>query len=257
MALSVIFAVRIALFASNIRIRPRAFMLGFPNRMGTFTQFAWFGGSLIEVVILVRSIQCKSFAKYSLFYAYIVFLLCMSLFFRAAYIAMPSLIFRVYLPLQAITSALGCGVILEIIRHVFAGHVSLKRFARRAAVMVFGMIYLEVAILAVLLLHRNPTVHQTRLEMDLRVAQAVGLMAIIYLTGHYGIELGRNMRGMILGFGVYVGVSLISLPLRVFLDVQFNSTWRIIQTSAYLAALLIWAVALWTYEPDAETGPRF
>jgi hypothetical protein len=148
--------------------------------MLTFTQFVWFGSSLIEGVILVRSIQCKSFAKYSLFYAYIVSLLCMSLFLRAAYIAMPSLIFRLYWPLESIASALGCGVTLEIIRHVFAGHISLKRFARRAALMVFGMIFLELAILAVLLLRWNPTVYQAHLGTDLRQAQAVGLIAIIY-----------------------------------------------------------------------------
>jgi len=32
---------------------------------------------------------------------------------------------------------------------------------------------------------------------------------------------------------------------------QVYAVWRIMQVSAYLAPLCIWAVALWTYEPEA------
>jgi hypothetical protein len=219
--------------------------------MLSFPQFVWFCSSLIEGMILVRSIERKSFAKYSLFYAYIFFLLGMSLFLRIASTSIPSLFVRFYLPLEFVNSALGCGVIFEIIRHAFAGHENLKRLARRAAALVFGMIFLELGVLSLLLLRWNPAKYQIHLGRDLLLAQAAGLIAIILLTGYYGIEVGRNMRGIILGFGVYLGAILICPPLRVFFDGQFSLAWRIVQISAYLAALSIWAVALWNYEADA------
>ena len=197
----------------------------------------------MEGVILVRSIQCKSLAKYSLFYAYIVSLLAKSLSFLVAYMATPTLFLRLYWPLASISSVLGCGVILEIIRHMFVGQVSLGRLARRGAAIVFGMIFLEVSILAILL-RWNPALYQAHLETDLSLAQAVGLMSIIALTGHYSIEVGKNIKGVIVGFGVYLGASLISMPLRVFFGGQFSPAWRVIQISAYLTALVIWAVSL-------------
>ena len=216
--------------------------------MLTFRQFVWFSGCLIEVAILARSIQCKSFGKYSLFYAYIMGLFGVSLFFR---VAGTSVLIRFYLA-QFITCVLGCGVTLEIIRHVFAEHASLERSARRAAVVVFGMIFLELAILAALRPHWSAADYVAHVAMDLQLAQAAGLTAILFLIGRYGIEVGRNMRGIILGFGVYLGASLILVPLRQLLGMQFYPAWKITQMSAFLAALCIWAVALWTYEP--ETG---
>jgi len=219
--------------------------------MLTFTQFMWFSGCLIEAAILARSIQCKSFGKYSLFYAYIISLFGLSFFIRAASIARAPVVIRLYLPVVLITCVLGCGVMVEIIRHVFAEHASLERFARRAAVMVFGMIFLELAILAALRLHWSAADYAAHVTMDLQLAQGAGLTAILFLMGLYGIEVGRNMRGIILGFGICLGASLILVPLRQLLGMRFYPTWRITQMSAFLAALCIWAVALWTYEPEA------
>jgi hypothetical protein len=226
--------------------------------MLTFGQFVWFSGCLIEVAILARSIQCKSFGKYSLFYAYIIGLLGVSFFLRATSIARAPGFSRFYWPLELITCVLGCGVTLEIIRHVFAEHTSLERFARKAAVVVFGMIFLELAIFAALLLHWSAANYVAHVATDLQLAQAAGLTAILLVIGLYGIEVGRNMRGIILGIGVYLGASLILWPLRQFLGMQFHPAWRITQMSAFLAALCIWAVALWTYEPEATAmnGPH-
>jgi hypothetical protein len=89
----------------------------------------------------------------------------------------------------------------------------------------------------------------------LRVAQALVLMTIIFLTGYYRIELGKNIRGMILGFGVYVGASVLSLTTRLFIGSRFDTAWQIIQSSSYFAALAIWAFALWTYEPEPRSKP--
>jgi hypothetical protein len=236
-----------------ITFRARILHIG----MLTFRQFVWFSGSLIEVAILARSIQCKSFAKYSLFYAYIMCLFGVSFVVRVAGIARASDLIRFYLPLEFITCVLGCGVMLEIIRHVFAEHASLERFARRAAVVVFGMIFLELAILAALLLHWSAANYVAHVAMDLLLAQGAGLTAILFLIGFYGIEVGRNMRGIIVGFGVYLGVSLILWPLTAFFGMQVYAAWRIVQVSPYLAPLCIWAVALCTYEPEAGASSRF
>jgi hypothetical protein len=223
--------------------------------MRIFAQFVQLGGLLTEGVILVRSIQGKSFARYSLFYTYVASVLVISTFLYVISIARPSLNVAFYWPAQFITLALGCGVIFEISRHVFAQHVSLNRFVRWIMAMTFGMIFLLVAIHAFLLPGWNPAVNTADLERDLRLAEAVALLTIVLLTQYYGIEIGKNMKGMILGFGVYVGASVISLTLRLFVGIRFDPAWTIIQPSSYVAALLIWAVALWSYEPAPAMPP--
>ncbi len=41
--------------------------------------------------------------------------------------------------------------------------------------------------------------------------------------------------------------------MRLFIGVWFSPVWKIIQPFSYIAALLIWTVALWSYEP-ARSG---
>lgn len=213
--------------------------------MGILTQIVWLAGLLLETIILVRAIQCKSFGKYPLFYAYIASVLAGDtvLYFWQWLNA------RFYWQFEFLTMALGCGVIVEISRHVFAQHTSLDRFARWIAVIAFGSIFFVFAIHAFLLPHWKPATNAADLERDVRIAQAIGLLTIVLLTGYYAIELGKNMKGMILGFGVYVGTSIVVLTLQLFRGHRFTPVWAIIQPSSYVAALLIWAVALWSYEP--------
>jgi hypothetical protein len=214
--------------------------------MTVSSQIVWLGGILVELVILVRAIQCRSFGKYSLFYIYIASVLGES---AAFYVLSGSFYKRFYWPLDFVTMVLGCGVIVEISRHVFFQHTSLERFARWTAITIFGAMFLMFAIHAFLFPHWKLVENPADLGRDLRIAEAVALLTIVSLTGYYRIEIGKNMKGMILGFGVYVGVSIITLTLRLFIGIRFSPIWKIVEPSSYLAALVIWAVALWSYAP--------
>src|SRR6202050_3031202 len=214
--------------------------------MKTLSQVIWLAGILVEFVILARAIQCKMFGKYSIFYSYVASVLGVSVFLYAA----PQPLYNaLYWPLDFVTMVLGCGVIVEISRHVFAQHISLERFVRWTAITVFGAMFVVFAIHAFLLPHWKPAANPADLERDLRVVQALALMTMVFLTGYYGIEIGKNMKGMILGFGVYVGTSIVTLTLRLFIGIRFSPIWKITEPSSYVAALIIWAVALWSYAP--------
>ena len=224
--------------------------------MEILSQVVVYTALLIEVVILVRSIRCKTFAKYSIFYTYLLTVWVTSLYLLIAYTATRSLYALFYWRLQFVTLALGCGVIVEISRHVFARHVSLDRFARWVAIVTFGAIFLVFAIHVAFLPHWKPVANPAELERNLRIAQAIALLTIVFLTGYYRIEIGKNMKGLILGFGVYVGASIISLTLRLFIGIWFSPVWKIIGPFSYTAALLIWMVALWSYEPAPASPPE-
>lgn len=217
--------------------------------MGIFSQIVSLSGVFVLGVILVRSVPGKSLVRYPLFYAYIASVLFTSAFFHVASIVKPSLYELFYWKVEFVTLSLGCGVIFDVSKNVFARHVSLDRFVRWIMGIAFGLIFLLVAIHAFVLPHWNPAKNTADLERDLRLAQAVALLAIVFLTQYYDIEIGKNMKGMILGFGVYVGASVISLTLLLFVGDRFNYASAIIQPSSYVAALLIWAVALWSYAP--------
>jgi hypothetical protein len=224
--------------------------------MKNLGQIVGYAGLLLESIIVVRSIQCKSFAKYPVFYTYIVSVLCADLFLLVAYaIATPSA--RLFWRFEIVTVALGCGVLLEISRYVFARHISLDHFVRWTTVLTFGSIFFVFTIHAFFLPNWNPVTNSAELERQLRVAQALALMSIVFVSGYYEIAIGRNMKGMILGFGVYVAATLMSLTLLQMIGIRFIPAWMFIQPFSYVVALLIWTVALWTYEADTVTTLRF
>src|SRR5271156_2600427 len=197
--------------------------------MEILSQIVPYVSLLIEAVILVRAIQCKTFAKYSIFYTYLLAVLVTSVFPQIASHTLTKPVYALlYWRLDLVTLALGCGVIVEISRHVFARHVSLDLLARWVAIVTFGAIFLAFAIHVVFLPHWKPVANPAELELDLRIAQAIPLLSIVFLTGYYGIEIGKNMKGLILGFGVYAGASIISLTLGLFIGIQFSQVWKII-----------------------------
>jgi len=218
--------------------------------MGIYIQTVWLGGLLIEGIILVRSVLGRSLAKYPFFYLYIASVFAASTARYVLEIVRPSLQHGIYWPKQYVTLFLGCGVIFEISRHVFAQRVTLDRIARWTMLVTFGAIFLSVAIQAFILPGWNVTANTADLERDLRIAQAIVLMTILVLSGYYKIGIGRNIKGMILGFGIYVGASVFSLTLRLFVGTRFERAFEVIPNTAYFLALAVWMVALWSYEAE-------
>jgi hypothetical protein len=53
------------------------------------------------------------------------------------------------------------------------------------------------------------------------------------------------MKGMILGYGLYIGTSLVSLALRAYSETRFFNAWLLVQPSSFDISLIVWVVALW------------
>lgn len=213
---------------------------------------------LIRAVILLRGYLCGILATYSWFYSYIF----SSLVADVAVMSVRShaaLYTKVYWESQFVTLAIGCGLILEIFRHVLEPYAGAERFARIvcmntfAAIFVFALIYRYVRPFELI------NSYQIEIERDVRTAQIFFFLAILGIIAYYGIPLGRNMRGMIYGYGLYLGASVVTLALRVYVGSGFNTVWRVMQPLSFDTSLVIWMIAFWVYAPNPQPkglGPR-
>src|SRR5579863_1651295 len=95
-------------------------------------------GIFIETLILVRSFQGGFFSKYRFFYVYIAVVLASSIADFIVSTFLPSYMGRFYWNYQIITLVMGCGVLLEIIRHVLSPHPGPERFG--IWVLIIGVI---------------------------------------------------------------------------------------------------------------------
>jgi len=212
----------------------------------------WLAGLLIELLLLVRSVQTKTLTKYLYFYAYIFCVFAVSAGLYIGRSMSPSFYEAWYWPTQFATLLMGCGVVLEIVRQALPAYPGAERMARLASCAVFALTFGYGEWRVASRVEWSTVAATVELERDLRVIEALVLFTVLAIVSYYRIELGRNVTGMIVGFGAYVSVSVASLALRSFVGPRFNAGWGNLQTTSYFFALIVWTVALWTYSPNPE-----
>jgi hypothetical protein len=211
----------------------------------------WLAGLSFEFLLLVRSVQTQTLTKYSYFYAYIF---CVFIVSTVLYIerSKPDFYDAWYWPTQFATLVIGFGVVLEVVRQALDDYPGAKRFAWRASCAVFALTFCYVEWHVARRTEWTTSAATVELERDLRVIEALVLATVLAIVFYYRIELGKNVTGMILGFGAYVGVSLTTLALRAFVGPQFNTAWGLLQSASFVFGTAVWTVALWSYSPNPK-----
>jgi hypothetical protein len=166
----------------------------------------------------------------------------------------PALYQKWYWPLQLATLVTGYGILLEILNHVLAPYPGAERFARISGLVAFGAI-LCFAMIAPRVMPRLSPGTVIEFERDLRSVQALFIFGLLALIFYYGIPIGKNMKGMVFGYGLYIFTSLVSLALRSFAGASFTTIWSVVQPMTFDVSLVIWLVALWSYCPNPVPDP--
>jgi hypothetical protein len=210
----------------------------------------WRAGLLLEFLILVRAVRSRMATKFPYFYGYIFCVFVVSLGLYISNEVRPDFYETWYWPTQFATLVAGCGVVLDVVEHAFGFYAGAERVARVACLAIFGATIFYVGLKAATQAELTPLAVTVGLERDLRVTEALLLVTVLSIVFYYGIALGRNLVGLIVGFGTYVGASLITLAVRAFAGPRFNESWGLLQSSAYLLSLMVWTIALWSYSPQ-------
>lgn len=211
-------------------------------------------GNVLAFLILWRGFRSVSLKKYPYFYAYVASILS-SLVLPIVYLAAPSSYDRWYWPIQFATLVFGCGVILEIFDHVLLPYPGAERFAKLAALVAFGAVFCPAIIYAIVRWEPLSSTTGIDLERNVRALQAVLLFALLAVIYRYGIPIGKNVLGMIVGYGGYIAVSLVSRAVEAYAGTWLRLVWIYVQPLTFELSLTIWLVALWSYHPDPVPDP--
>lgn len=223
------------------------------------TLIIWWAGILLEALILLRGLQRNLIKRYALFYAYLawVFLIDVSslVVSRLGGFSDASLF---WWGTQFLSLLIGYGVILEILNRTLEPYGGAERFARIVVLGIFAAVFSFVMYQSFTSPAWSPAATNAELERDLRTVQAFLLAGILSVAFYYGIEIGKNLKGIIFGYGLFIGTSVINLALRSYAGSRFDAVWKFTQPISYLISLLVWAVCLWSYHPNPvpERTPR-
>ena len=215
-------------------------------------QAIWCAGLILEVLLLFRGFRGKWALRYRIFYAYVLFVLSQSLLRFAVYHKDYPLYPYVYWATEFAAILIGCGLIFEVYRIGLSAYPGTARMARNLLWIIFVLAATKVLVDAWNDPHWWPLATSTDIVFPLRVVQAASIAGLVVLFGIYKIPFGKNLRGIVTGYGLFVGLNV---TVFAFLSVQgerFFAFWSYAQSLAYLLVLGFWGAQLWTYQPAPE-----
>ncbi|MGA8144008.1 MAG: hypothetical protein WB987_08990 [Candidatus Acidiferrales bacterium] len=217
----------------------------------------WMIGLVLESVILVRFLKCKLFTHYPFFFVYMALVWSSSISLWPIYHFYFSAYPNFFWAKQFLTLLAGFGVLLEIVQKSFEKYPGAKAFATAVLVGMFVILfgYFAFRLPAAPLVSSGENLSDV--ERDFRAVQAIALAGVLGVIFYYRVDIGRNLRGIISGFGLYVGSVILSRALRGYAGPSLDREWSIVQPYMYLVCLMIWTAALWSYAPAQapETPP--
>ena len=214
----------------------------------------WILGPILESLIVVRAVQGNFLKEYKLFYSYIIWVFLRDLSLFAVYHSWPTAYAYVYWYSQFFSVLVGCGVVWEIYKVALANYPGAARMARSVLLFLFIITMSRIAVYAANNAKWLPGKTTLETEREFRIVQALLLIGLLALLAYYAIPAGRNLKGIILGYGVFLGTNLAQLTLRGFLGDKFQYWWQYIQPTTYILVLLIWCCTLWDFFPSPDSG---
>ena len=216
-------------------------------------QFIWWGGIATEILLLVRGLQTKLVSRYPVFYLYIFFVLSQSFLRLYVYQWKRSFYRYTYWSTEFVSILVGCGVVFEIFRVGLRAYPGASRMARNSLLLLFVV----ALVVAAANTANDPRwwaeAAVTEIQRTMRMVQALSLLALVLLFLHYSIPFGRNLRGILFGYGLFVAASVIWLTFAYTGSGRFRNFWSYLYPFCYGISLLVWIGHLWGYRPNPQT----
>lgn len=214
----------------------------------------WLTALVMEVVLIARAAQARFITRYPLFYTYMSAIFVRDVALFAIFHRFSSLYPRAYWYSQFVLVLLGCGVVWEIYRCALRQYPGVVRMAQNVIPFLFVLSFSRVIAKMWESPKWFPGATTLETERDLRFVQAMLLAGLVTLSLYYAVPLGKNIRGIIVGFGFFLVTALIHLTARNNLGDAFQAAWQYIQPVTFLVSLVIWLLALWSYAPAPEVS---
>jgi hypothetical protein len=213
------------------------------------SQLIEWGGITLEVLLLFRGFQGKLAFRYPLFYSYFSFVVFQDLVSFIVYRWYHHYYYAVYWSTEFLALLFGCGVVFEIYRVGLSAFPGTARMARNALALVFA----AAITIGLAQAWTDPHWMQTAItdiEGALRAVEALAIVVLAALFLLYSIPVGKNLRGILLGYGLFVGTSVLSLEFVSTAGSTLRHFLAAATPGVYFLCLCLWTAHLWSYVPN-------
>ncbi|HTZ72653.1 MAG TPA: hypothetical protein VMB47_01925 [Candidatus Aquilonibacter sp.] len=215
----------------------------------------WWIGICLESVVIAQGIRAKVFTKYPVFFAYLAFVLASEVSRYAIYERVRPLYRGWWWTTEFIGVLLGYLLIMNVLEKVLTAYPGARKFARNIGMFIFAGIVLFTSAEWLFQRQISPALTSIEVGRNLRSAEALLLSALLLVIAYYGVRIGRNMTGIIAGYGMYIALEVIMYACRALFGQSFQSSFSRVRSYSYLVALVVWLAALWSYSPVVQPEP--
>jgi hypothetical protein len=211
-------------------------------------------GVLVEGLLLWRLARRRLWSRYPYFSAFVVYDIVRTIFLLHAAYYQREWFAAAYWRTEIVSGFLRFLVIWEVLRSVFPRNSVLRKLTWRVAASL--MLFLLPSVVALsydqaLFEHYLYPYLSPVLEQYISLLQAIFLLVPVAVAVFYGTALGRNLRGLVFGFGTYLSVCAAN-----FASLQawpgFFPVWRFLFPLTYIGMTAVWLWAFWEYAPSRE-----
>jgi len=212
----------------------------------------WFATILLELIVIGRSLRGGFFHRYPVFYSYISFVFLQSLARFTVYHLKPDWYSSVYWFTEYVAIIAGCSVVFEFCRLGLKEYPGVGKMARLGLIAAFLFTFSKVLFTAAQGADGWTPALTFLLERDVRFVQIAATAILVAIVFVYRIPISRNLKGIILGYGFYLGTVVANLTFLGWFGSRVQAAASRIQASSYMVTLLVWTVALWSYQSVAK-----
>lgn len=213
----------------------------------------WLTAIALETWLLVHMLWRRLVHRYPYFFAYLTLVWANSFSTWVAYYQQVGAYPWIYWIGELVTVFAGFLIVGEIYRQVFHSFSAIRQI---------GTWILLFSALAILGIHALLAVTSDlrldhlflQLERWIRLTQAGLLAAIVGAAQYYGLRLGRNISGLLIGYGLFVSLTVVNFVFQALGLLDFVQLDRL-YVFTYLLTLGIWGWALWSYAPTPALMP--
>ena len=215
--------------------------------VSTLQYASWWLANLLVGTTIFRVAKNGLVRQYLLFFFYLACNLLQSIGLFFVIQKKPEMYAQLYWFSELFEVVLGFLIIWQMYEKIFRHYPGLAKATRW--MMAAGLlIFASGALLASL--RSQPLPGYAVLVRDMRAAHIGFLVILIGLLTYYLIPVGRNTRGLVVGYSILVSATVINFALGLVLGQPFQPWVDYLQPLAYAAAVAVWCWAFWSYRPD-------
>ncbi len=209
-------------------------------------------GVCLEALLIWCAQDGLLLRRYPFFGAFLVCNLMGAVVVLAAALLRPAWFGPTYWTADILSLLAGFLILWEVMRAVFPSGTPLRKLAR--VVLLTTCLFLVPSALAlgwsqVNLIHFSYQYVPPVFEQYLTLVETVLLVTVAVVARYYAVQLGRNLRCLMFGFGLFLSLYAVNFASLQIVS-GFLPYWQFLSPALYIGLLVLWIWAFWKYAPS-------